>query len=45
VSQTDVIIYGNDLAEFLAVEFRVPRPAWSRLAPKPIRFWSDLAEA
>src|SRR5262245_44759488 len=43
VAQTDVIVYGNDLADFLAVEFRVPRPAWSRSAPKPIRFWSDLA--
>jgi hypothetical protein len=45
VSQTDVIVYGNDLAHFLAVEFRVPRPGWSRSAPKPIRFWGELAEA
>jgi hypothetical protein len=45
VSQTDVIVYGNDLAGLLAVEFRVTRPDWSRSAPKPIRFWSDLAEA
>lgn len=45
VSQTDVIVYGNDLADFLAVEFRVPRPEWSRSAPKSIRFWSELAAA
>lgn len=44
VSQTDVIVYGNDLADYLAVEFHVPRPVRSKPAPKQIRFWSELAE-
>jgi hypothetical protein len=42
LSQTDVVVYGNDLADYMAVEFLVPRPGWSRRTPKPIRFWSDL---
>jgi hypothetical protein len=43
VSQTDVIVYGSDLADYFANEFHVPRPHRSRSTPKRIRFWSDLA--
>jgi hypothetical protein len=45
VSQTDVIVFGNDLAGYLAKEFRIPLPDWSRKSPKWIPFWSDLATA
>ncbi len=44
VSQTDVVVYGRDLADFLSVEFGVPRPSWSRSVAKPIRFWTEIAD-
>jgi hypothetical protein len=45
VSQTDVVVYGNDLADFFATEFRAPRPAWSRSMPRPIMFWTNFTES
>lgn len=41
---TDVIYYGNDLADYFAAEFGVPRPDWARNDPMGIPFWSELAE-
>ena len=42
VWQTDVIVYGNDLADYLHREFGVSRPDWSRSVPRQIEFWSPL---
>ena len=42
IVQTDIIHYGNDLADYFANEFGVPRPAWAADAAKEIAFWSDL---
>lgn len=42
VVQSDVILYGYDLADYLWREFGVPRPPWARSAPRPIPFWTDL---
>lgn len=42
VVQTDVVVYGTDLADFLAVEYRVPRPKRVRRTPTTIPFWSEL---
>jgi hypothetical protein len=39
VHQTDIIYYGNDLADYFHREFRVPLPAWASPEPRPIRFW------
>ena len=43
VYQTDVIYYGNDLADYFARELKVGEPAANRPAIR-IAFWSDLAE-
>lgn len=45
VYQTDVIVVGNDLADYFAEEFGAPRPAWAATTARRIRFWSDLAES
>lgn len=42
IVQTDIIVYGNDLAGYLHQEFGVPRPVWSATAPRDIAFWSDM---
>lgn len=42
VVQADIIYYGNDLADYLYEEFRVPRPPWARSAPRRIPLWSQL---
>ncbi len=42
VMQTDIIVYGNDLADYFAREFGVPRPNWAADTPRMIRFWSEL---
>jgi|SRR5208282_387300 len=43
VYQTDVIYYGNDLADYFAREFGVSRPEWAAKQPREIRFWSRLS--
>ena len=45
VVQTDIIRYGDDLADYFWNEFRVPLPE-SRVAPFPRRipFWDDLVD-
>jgi hypothetical protein len=42
IMQTDIIVYGNDLADYFAREFGVPRPSWAVDNPKEIPFWSEL---
>jgi hypothetical protein len=41
VHQTDIIYYGNDLADYFHHEFGVPLPEWAARTPRPIRFWDD----
>jgi hypothetical protein len=41
VHQTDIIYYGNDLADYFYHEFRVPLPSWAAQRPRHIQFWSD----
>lgn len=41
VHQTDIIYYGNDLADYFHRKFRVPLPEWAAREPRPIRFWDD----
>lgn len=42
VYQTDIIVYGNDLASSYHAEFGAPIPHWAGRAPRTIRFWSRL---
>jgi len=44
VMQTDIIYYGTDLPNYLAVQFDAPRPTWSRADTKRVPFWSDLID-
>jgi hypothetical protein len=44
VVESDVIVYGNDLAGYFHAEFDVPLPDSSAQVPKRIEFWSDLVE-
>jgi hypothetical protein len=41
VHQTDIIHYGNDLANYFHREFQVPLPVWAAREPRPIWFWDD----
>lgn len=41
VSQSDVIVYGDDLSDYLAHEFHLPRHPDQE--PAHIEFWSELA--
>jgi len=41
VHQTDIIYYGNDLADYFHREFWVPLPSWAARTPRPIQFWDD----
>lgn len=42
IVQTDIIEYGNDLADYLAHEFKLPRPEWAATEPREIPFWSEM---
>lgn len=44
VYQTDVIYYGDDLADYIAYEFKVGEPSQGHHPRTRIDFWSDLAE-
>jgi hypothetical protein len=44
VHQTDIIFYGNDLADYFHREFGVPLPDWAAREPRHVRFWSDSVE-
>lgn len=41
IYQSDIIIYGNDLAAYLSAEFHIPNPTRSPETPRDIRFWSE----
>jgi len=41
VHQTDIIRYGNDLADYFYREFKVPLPDWASRTPRSIRFWDE----
>ena len=41
VHQTDIIYYGNDLADYFHRDFRVPLPEGAATQPRSIRFWED----
>lgn len=43
IMQTDVIVYGKDLADWLHREFEVPLPMWPPTAKRTFPFWSDLS--
>jgi hypothetical protein len=38
----DSIIYGNDLADYLANEFGIERPAWAATRSAPVPVWDRL---
>lgn len=38
----DSIVYGNDLADYFAREFMLPRPAWATTENPPVPDWEDL---
>lgn len=42
VHQSDIIVYGDDLASYLAKEFGVPSPDAAPGSARHIRVWSDL---
>ena len=44
VYQTDVIVYGDDLLDYVAHEFRVPPLHRSESERTHVPFWSDLAQ-
>ena len=44
VYQTDIILYGLDLAVYLFHEFGAPNPYPAPAAPRRIAFWSDLED-
>jgi hypothetical protein len=43
VHQTDIIYYGNDLADYFHREFRVPLPNWASRTPRSIQFWDEAS--
>lgn len=45
VVQTDVIVYGDDLAAWMHREFEVPLPTWQGDNERRFPFWTDLIEA
>ena len=44
VYQTDVVYYGDDLADYIAYEFKVGESSQGRHPKTRIEYWSDLAE-
>src|SRR5207248_878868 len=40
--QTDIIVYGVTLTDYLRREFRVPAPHDPPERPRPIRYWTDF---
>lgn len=44
VVQTDIVVYGNDLASYLSAEFGAPAAPSNAAAPKRIPFWSELVD-
>jgi hypothetical protein len=45
VVQTDIIVYGNDLSDYFAREFRlIPRTETAGVSPKQIPFWGQFID-
>ncbi len=44
VVQTDIIYYGNDLADYFRNEFQVPQPESITNVPRPVEFWTDIID-
>jgi hypothetical protein len=44
VYQTDIIYYGDDLADYFRREFGMPLPELAAREPRRIRFWTDVLE-
>ncbi|MEV6929104.1 hypothetical protein AB0M46_32075 [Dactylosporangium sp. NPDC051485] len=44
VHQTDVICYGNDLADWCHTEFGLTLPDWAARQPRRVPFWSALGD-
>lgn len=38
----DSIFIGNDLADYFASEFHIPKPKWAADHPPRVPFWEDL---
>jgi hypothetical protein len=43
IMSTDVVVYGNDLADYISHEFKVLAPSQASRGPRYVSFWSDLA--
>lgn len=44
ISQTDIVRYGNDLFEYLCMEFNIEHQTWSAGEPRRIDFWDDIID-
>ncbi len=44
VYQTDLVVYGTDVADWLHNEFDVPLPLWPKTADRWFPLWSELIE-
>lgn len=42
IMQTDIITYGDNLAEWMHREFDVPLPMWPQMAQRSFPFWTEL---
>jgi hypothetical protein len=44
VWQTDIICYGNDLADYFRNEFQVLQPEQTTNVPRPVEFWTEIMD-
>lgn len=44
IVQTDIIVYGADLAQWLHTEFGVPLPVWTHDQDRTFPFWSEMLD-
>lgn len=44
IVQTDIVVYGDDLADWLHKQFDVPLPLWEKSPVATVPFWSDLLD-
>lgn len=42
--QSDIVYFGNDLADCFRRDFVVPLPGWAAKAPRKVRFWDEIIE-
>ena len=45
IVQTDIITYGDNLADWMHREFDVPLPMWTRTTARSFPFWTELIMA